>query len=265
MGNSLIKLLRASSTTNIEDLPLEMIEKIFNYLEYQDLISVRAASSKLRSAVTPQLLASKLQVAVASSSQLNDFSEDVLDAAAEQINSAPLATETMTKLAAMIESSLSNCSRAAVVRCASSLAASGHLTSVGWMLLRDMELPSIQHIPALARVVRGTVYLRNVTGDLANLLANLSCQYVRLYDVELDEAATRGLVLGLQQGVAVLVLGARTRVHLHTLLDYDGRGRCGVVGCWDDVADFYREVVREWAIRVGWEFVEDGDGWITNR
>ena len=255
MGNSLIKLLRASSTTNIEDLPLEMIEKIFNYLEYQDLISVRAASSKLRSAVTPQLLAYKLQVAVASSSQLNDFSEDVLDAAAEQINLGPLATETMTKLAAMIESSLSNCSRAAVVRCASSLAASGHLTSVGWMLLRDMELPSIQHIPALARVVRGTVYLRNVTGDLANLLANLS-YHVWLYDGELDAEATRGLVLGLQQGVAALVLGYGARVHLHTLLDYDGRGRCGVVGCWDDVADFYREVVREWATRVDWEFVE---------
>ena len=241
-----------------------MIEKIFNYLEYQDLISVRAASSKLRSAVTPQLLASKLQVAVASSSQLNDFSEDVLDAAAEQINSAPLATETMTKLAAMIESSLSNCSRAAVVRCASSLAASGHLTSVVRMRLSDMELPN-DHLPALARVVWQGVALDNVTGDLANLLANLSCQYVRLYDVELDEAATRGLVLGLQQGVAVLVLGAGARVHLHTLLDYDGRGRCDVVGCWDDVADFYREVVREWAIRVGWEFVEDGDGWITNR
>ena len=241
-----------------------MIEKIFNYLEYQDLISVRAASSKLRSAVTPQLLAYKLQVAVASLSHLEDLSEDVLEAAAEQINSGPLATEAMTKLAAMIESSLSYCSRAAVVRFASSLAASGHLTSVEWMGLGDMELPN-DHLPALARVVREGVTLHNVTGDLANLLANLSSQYVGMHDVELDEAATRGLVLGLQQGVAVLVLCAGARVHLETLLDYDGRGRCDGVRCWGHTADNYREEVRGWATRVDWEFVEYEGGWVTKR
>ena len=55
----------------------------------------------------------------------------------------------------------------------------------------DMELPS-EHLPTLARVVRGEVDLRNVTGDLAPLLANLSCS-VRLYNMELDAKATRGL------------------------------------------------------------------------
>ena len=69
-----------------------------------------------------------------------------------------------------------------------------------------------------------------------------------------------GLVLGLQQGVAALWLGAGARVHLHTLLDYDGRGRCGWMRCWDDVADNYLEEVRGWATRVDWEFVEDGNG-----
>ena len=104
--------------------------------------------------------------------------------------------------------------------------------------------------------------LDKVTGDLANLLANITCQYVRLFNMELDEAATRGLVLGLQQGVAELRLGYGARVHLHTLLDYDGNGRCGEVGCSGDTKDIYLEEVRGWATRVDWEFVEDGNGGI---
>ena len=249
---------------NIENIPLEMLQEIFAYLEYKDLIFVPAVSPKFRSAIamSPKLLASKLQFAIASSSELNDFSEDVLDAVAEQINLGPLAMEAMTKLAAMIKSSLSQfqlCSRAAVVRCGASLAASGHLTSLWYMRLRDMELPS-EHFPILARVVTGMVDLMNVSGDLAPLLANLSCS-VGLYEMELDEEATRGLVMGLQQGVEKLWLELDTRVHLEILLSYNGSGRCDMMGFKGDAANIYREEVREWATSVNWGFIDHGGIW----
>ena len=237
---------------NIDCLPPELLKQIFTFLPCLSLIAARKTSTKWRSVITEEMLATALQFVVADAS--HTLHDDEVDLATELISSGHLATEAMTILAAWIKFTLFDCSRAAVVRCAASLAASGHLTSVRGMRLSDMELPN-DHLPALASVVWHRVTLDNVTGDLANLLANLSCN-VWLYNMELDEAATRGLVVGLQQGVTRLVLYAGTRVHLHTLLDYDGRGRCGVVGCWDDVADFYREVVREWATRVDWEFVE---------
>ena len=232
-----------SDSDNIDCLPPEVLKQIFTFLPCLSLIAARKTSTKWRSVITEEMLATTLKFVVADASHtLND---DEVDLATELISSRYLATEARTTISARIESSLSNCSRAAVVRCASSLAASGHLTSVGWMWLRDLELPN-DHLPALASVVWGSVWLHNVTGDLANLLANLSCLRVCLYNMQLDEAATRGLVLGLQQGVAGLGLGAGARVHLETLLSYDGRGRCGVMGCWGDAADFSREVVRGW-------------------
>ena len=207
----------------------------------------------------PQLLATKLQVAVADAS--HNISEDEWDLATEMVSWGPLATEVRTLLAARIKSSWSSdfCSRAAEVRCAAALAASGHLTSVGCMHLRDLELPSCGDIPALARVVWGTVGLHYVTGDLGPLLANLRVTIgLNMFDVELDQAATSSLVLCLQRGVAELVLGAGARVHLHTLLSYDGNGRCVWVRCWGDTADTYREGMRVWAIQVNWGFEELG-------
>ena len=209
----------------------------------------------------PQLLATTLQVAVADAS--HTISEDEWDLAAEMVSWGPLATEVRTLLAARIKSSWSSvsgiCSSTAEVRCAAALAASGHLTSVGWMRLRDLELPSCGDIPALARVVWGRVELRNVTGDLGPLLANLRVTIgLNMFDVELDQAATSSLVLCLQRGVAELVLGAGARVHLHTLLSYDGNGRCVWVRCWGDTADTYREGMRVWAIQVNWGFEELG-------
>ena len=79
-----------------------------------------------------------------------------------------------------------------------------------------------------------------------------------MYDMELDQAATSSLVLGLQRGVKWLKLGGGARVHLHTLLSYDGNGRCVWVRCWGDTADTYREGMRVWAIQVNWGFEELG-------
>ena len=71
--------------------------------------------------------------------------------------------------------------------------------------------------------------------------------------MELDQAATSSLVLGLQHRVEELWLSAVVSLHLQTLLGYDGRGRCCEVWCEGDTADIYREEMREWAIRVNWD------------
>ena len=80
--------------------------------------------------------------------------------------------------------------------------------------------------------------------------------------MELDPAATSSLVLGLQRGVEELCLGGGVRLHLQTLLGYDGRGRCDEVWCEGDTADTYREEMKAWAIRVNWFFGEFGNGGI---
>ena len=80
--------------------------------------------------------------------------------------------------------------------------------------------------------------------------------------MELDQAATSSLVLGLQRGVKWLRLGGGARVHLHTLLGYNGNGRCGRALCASDTADTYREEMSEWANQVNWFFVELGNGGI---
>ena len=79
--------------------------------------------------------------------------------------------------------------------------------------------------------------------------------------MELDQAATSGLVQGLQLGVEVLWLCDGVRLHLQTLVEYDGRGSCGEVSmrCEDDTADTYREG-GTWAERINWNVATiDGD------
>ena len=73
------------------------------------------------------------------------------------------------------------CTSAAEVRLAAALAATGHLTSVENMKLYNLELPSTEDMPSLARIISNDVRLENVTGHLGPLLSSLSCS--RLHDI----------------------------------------------------------------------------------
>ena len=86
------------------------------------------------------------------------------------------------------------CTSAAEVRLAAALAATGHLTSVENMKLYNLELPSSEDMPSLARVVRGGVKLSNVTGDLGPLLSSLTCRELMILNMYLDQEATSSLV-----------------------------------------------------------------------
>ena len=66
----------------------------------------------------------------------------------------------------------------AELRCAAALAATGHLISVKYMVLRDLELPSSEDMPSLASRVSGRVLLDGVTGDIGPLLTSLTCTWL---------------------------------------------------------------------------------------
>ena len=112
------------------------------------------------------------------------------------------------------------------------------------------------------------VRLSNVTGDLGPLLSSLTCAGLSIENMELDQAATSSLVRGLQHGVETLYLDGRVRLHIQTLVEWDGRGRCGEVTCCCDTWDTYKEEMRTCALqcaaRVNWG-VEEGSGSIVIR
>ena len=89
------------------------------------------------------------------------------------------------------------CTSAAEVRLAAALAATGHLSSVKYMRLCDLELPITEDVPSLAGVVSDWVELVNVGGDVGPLVTSLTCTALWIEDMELDQAATSSLVQGL--------------------------------------------------------------------
>ena len=94
--------------------------------------------------------------------------------------------------------------------------------------------------------------MENVTGDIGPLLSSLTCTALWIEDMELDQAATSSLVRALQHGVKELRLWWGARVHVQTLLEYDGRARCGEVECYGETWDTCMEEIKTWAARVNW-------------
>ena len=215
-------------------------------------------------------------------------------AAAALVTSGDLAEDVMKTLATRIQSSWSDYHNPSIaeVRCAAALAATGHLTSVENMRLRNLKLPKSEDIRILTSRVSssGKVVLSNVTGDIGPLLSSLTCKQLEIYNMkldqaatcsgvkdrvwldkvtgdiapllssltcrqllmtnmELDQAATSSLVRGLQQGVEKLVLHRRVRLHIQTLLEYDGKEGCGEV---EYRGDTYLQEMKTWARRVKW-------------
>ena len=152
---------------------------------------------------------------------------------------------------------------AAKVECAAALAATGHLTAVHSMRLEDLVLPSSEDIPSLGAQLSGVVRLINVTGDLVPLLTSLNIRMLWLEDVELDEAATRGLLRALQHGVRRLMLVGSVTLHLPTLMMYDGKGKCYSLYCRDTSRSMYLPQMMTWAEGVGWGGRDEEEGFAS--
>ena len=187
--------------------------------------------------------------------------------AASLVASGYLPEDVMTTLATKIKSLWSHgsyCPDVVEVQCAAALAATGHLISVKYMVLSNLQLPSSEDMLSLASRVSGRVVLNTVSGDIAPLFSSLSCRWLLIYNMELDQAATSSLVRALQHGVEKLGLYGRVRLHIQTLLEYDGRGRCGDVRGWSD-RDTYKEEMKTWAHRVNWIVSEASGNIIMKR
>ena len=116
--------------------------------------------------------------------------------------------------------------------------------------------------PVVEPMNRFAALLRNVTGNIGPLLSSLSCTRLVINNTELDQVATSSLVQGLQHGVEELDMYGGARLHIQTLLDYDGRGRCGQLQCHGDAWDTYKKKMKTWAARVGW-VVKKRNDWIV--
>ena len=101
----------------------------------------------------------------------------------------------------------------------------------------------------------------------------------------LDQAATNSLVRALQHGVEELQLGCysgRVRLHTQTLVQYDGRGRCGEVSwhrdhhCaslhghsmespWSVHGVWIQPEIQTWAARIGWGVEAGSDSIVISR
>ena len=260
-----MKSVRSFSTsakvTDIFSLPPELLLHIFTFLPTSDLIRVRRISTQWRD-LSKTALITKIQSSWPNPGYWPSAVE--VHRAANLVNSGYLLEDVITTLATKIQSSWSDSFRsssfyhpdAAKVQCAAALAGTGHLTSVNWMVLRDLELPSSasSDMLSLARVVRDKMVLWNVTGDIDRdrLLSSLTCTKLNIFNMELDQAATSSLVRALQHGVEELGLYEEVRLHIQTLVEWDGRGRCGEVECAGDTRDTYKEEMETWAARVNW-------------
>ena len=118
--------------------------------------------------------------------------------------------------------------------------------------------------PVVEPMNRFAALLRNVTGDIGPLLSSLSCTRLVINNTELDQAATSSLVQGLQHGVEKLVLQSGVRLHIQTMVEWEGKGRCDEV-YWHDTRNTDREKMKTWAARVGWNKKDYGTYTVMRR
>ena len=84
----------------------------------------------------------------------------------------------------------------AELRFAAAVVATGHLSEFVYLLLKDLDLSGIECIASLGGTVTGAVHLDGLTGDISPS-SPISDVWMDIYKMELDEAATRGLLVAL--------------------------------------------------------------------
>ena len=286
-----------TSNTTIVEMPTEMLSMIFSFVPTSNLISVGRTcqrwlgilSSKwFRDNYLPRPSEIHLAVELISSGHLpatdltnlakkiqTAWSEGYWPGGAEVccadalVTSGHLPEDLITSLASRIQDQVPGFqdplirirADAAKLQCAAALAATGHLTLVQCMRLEDLELPNSEDIPSLVAQLSRVVRLSNVTGDLVPLLTSLNGDELtlRLTDMALDEAATRGLLEALQHGVRSLLLEGSVTLHLPTLIKYNGGGKCDTLGCFDTSRNTLLPQLTAWAEGVGWDGRRDDE------
>ena len=93
---------------------------------------------------------------------------------------------------------------------------------------------------------------------MTNILDSVKCEDLYIRSQSLSNEETRALVRAMESGVEVVQLGdwGEVSLDISALTQYCGRGKCGLVACYDDTAGSYWEEVRHWAHRISWDVVD---------
>ena len=187
--------------------------------------------------------------------------ETYFEAVLEDLHRGRLTEDNICEVSTTIQSSWSNpkyCPSFAEVTCAAALATAGHLESVQWMRLKNMEIPNCDNvdITKLAKTVVGGVYLDKVTGDTTQLFKSICSKGLSISNMDLGQEETLSVVQCLQLNVEVLYVGSSdvpAMLDFETLKKYDGTGKCHKAVCHSGTKDTPRYV----------EFIKELETWST--
>ena len=268
-----------STMTEISSLPEEVLLHLISFLPTSSLVSVWRTSRQWRDLST-RPLAARVQSSWTAAAALvtsGDLTEDVMKTLATRIQSswsgyhAPSVAEVRCAAALAATGHLTSVENMRLwnlklPKCEDMPILTSRVSSSGKVVLSNvtgdigpllssitctdlwiynMKLDQAVTCSGVSRKLE----LDKVTGDLGPLLSSLTCTRLVIYNKELDQAATSGLVRGLQQGVEKLVLHKGVRLHIQTLLEYDGKEGCGEV---EYRGDTYLQEMKTWARRVKW-------------
>ena len=143
-----------------------------------------------------------------------------------------------------------------MVRLAAQLAWEGHLLSVKWITLENLDLSNIprDHVCKLTSIVTDRVHIYNITpaSHLDIILENVRCPLLWLSYMRLTEPQTRALVIAMTERLEKGRLGDDVTLDIQTLCQYNGRGTCRGLQVYDDTKRRYGEKLRQWGAEVGW-------------
>ena len=143
----------------------------------------------------------------------------------------------------------------AVIARAASLAHQGHLGSLDWMNLQDVDLSSVpaDHLASLVSSVTGEIKIENVRG-LVTFLECLMNRQLLITRQNLDSEETRALVRAMESRVEEVELRDEVTLDIRALMEYSGQGKCGKVKCH---AGRYSYQLSTWATNRNWSMNDE--------
>ena len=146
------------------------------------------------------------------------------------------------------------------IKRAALLAWEGHLTSVGMMIIKDIDITDIpcEQMENLISIVTEKVWISNTihSNQLDRLLASVKCLELLLEKMELSEPETRALVTAMTDQLQTVGLG-NVILDIEELTQYDGMGRCKKLRVCDYTG--YEDSLRFWAMLKGWTVTVEGE------
>ena len=147
------------------------------------------------------------------------------------------------------------------VAAAAALATYGYITHVGYLGLGNLDLDSVSagNLANLVQCVHDVVLISRIRGDLSPVLGIAKSFGLDIGYMDLSTAETQSLLAAMVSGVEEVELGRGVTLDMETLSQYDGKGECERVVAWWDTGRRYRDQVKSWMKRIGWEFKMEND------